>query len=194
MKLAHILLSFCLFTTFCLAQQPNAPVAQPAQPAQPAQIEPKLKDFEQAYVSAQKFVNEVGSEEYINKMFSNTEIKFSELPDEQKKLLILYSSDRLDLSLTNLQKAWKLEEVKAMAKGDAPTPDLKTNDRPALLKEVQEHSSKLFELRKKHAAAYEALMDKTLKELEDILPENERVKFSKEIRNRHDLEKLVERK
>lgn len=123
--------------------------------------------------------------------------KFSEFPEFEQHMFCISLAGRLSSEMVSLDEAWRgeLKKFSDAKHKILPRKEIKNDkQKPALKPDVEKYLKELTELRKGFAVEFESYAEKTLKKYEKEVPEAERNKRLKDIRDFHDKHKLIERK
>jgi hypothetical protein len=118
--------------------------------------------------------------------------KLSELPAFDRDMFFMLQCELITKNLTTTNDKWKTD---ADALPSADKEEEEEEDKtPAKKEDVQQFLGQLLVIRKTAAEKYEALAEKVFKDYADKFTTEERDQYLKSMRDRHDKDKLIERK
>lgn len=196
MRCLIILFGLFFWTSNTEASPPKSVLSSPT-----LALSPTIEDYETFYNKMENMTKDFTSFDswadisFKNKTTNKT-IDWKDISDYEKTMFCLTMAERATLYFTEINNFWQKE----LEKFDKPgfqiisKPDAKDKQKPALKENVQLYVNKLLALRKKFALEYENFAVKSFEKYKKEIPEFERTKILKDIRDYHDKHNLIERK
>lgn len=177
-----IKLTFSLCLLFFLATYTPVDTQEVAESQATTKMAPAAEDFQKIIKDYSYWSLNVDNPYYYKDQefkpaFSETTIKFAELPDDAKAVHYLEQAKDLTLRLFIHSVLWDVQLKAAKEEAD------KTG--------ITNYLNQLLQLRKEHAKRYEALMDKVLNSVKDITAE-EKAAYRIWMKSFHKQQKLIE--
>jgi len=206
------ILPLCVFllasTVLAQATKKEPPKKEP-----PEKRIPLCEDYENVLKNYGKWSTDISNPEYKNykdMVFTEPPVKKDEKPKTiklkdlsalQRDAFYLYQAEICSTELALLTKAWEQEfrtALNPISEEDKKKLEEKYKDKPALKKpptrvQIVQYLARLFELRKKHAVKFEALVKETFKKHEEDIPAIDRQRYLKKIKAWNDAHRLIDR-
>jgi hypothetical protein len=183
------------------SQSPAQP--QPLAPQAPAEDpSPTIEDYEKFLTKIENMgknfmVFDSWKEMSFKHKVTGKVVEWKDLSDYEKTMFCLIMAERTSAYFTKMNTYWQneLKEFDDPNHKLVPTPNPENDkQKPATKEDVKKYVEKLTTLRKNFAVEYEKFAEKSLKTYEKEIPQPEREKMLKSMRDYHDKHKLVERK
>ena len=165
--------------------------------------EPTVGDYDKAIKHYSEWSEKVGEAEFYKDIVftkpDKKQIKFSDLPPFEQNLYFLYQAENLSNHLVRLKQFWniELEKTKLAAELGIPDEPVKKGQKPEekmpTQAEIEAYLVKLNVLRREHATGFEALAESVFKKYEADVPKADRENYTKQIKDWHDKQKLIDR-
>jgi hypothetical protein len=200
-----LVLGLCVFYgtqgVYSQAQSGQPPVTVPPTPAAP-EPSPTLEQYEKFLTKmetmAKNFTNfDSWKEMSFKHKVTGKVVEWKDLSEFEKTMFCLIMADRTTAYFTRMNEFWQ-DELKEFDDPNhklVPTPNPENDkQKPATKEDVKKYVDKLTVLRKDFALEYEKFAEKSLKTYEKEIPQAERDKMLKSMKEYHDKHKLIERK
>jgi hypothetical protein len=199
LKKVLLTLAFLAAVPFFIATTPQPAADGPKLPTpKPVDAKPTVADYKNVYLKYAKWHNNLANDKFYDSMYqfkdkkTGVVKKLADLPEFDKQLFYAMQVELLSKTMEQLQEKWtaNMKSLPSVTDSDIEEDN---NLREAKKEDVEAILLQLNVLQKKVAEKQEAMVEKLFKDHAKEFTDEERDLYIKNMRERNDRNKLIER-